>query len=899
MSAPILVTKLYIPPARPEVVPRPRLIARLNDGLRRRLTLVAAPAGFGKTTLIGAWIAGCGRPAAWLSLDAGESDPARFLAYLVAALRTAVPTLGVGALRALQSTQPPPIEAVLTVLLNEIAALPNAIVLVLDDYHAIEAAPVDQAIAFLVEHLPPQLHLVIASREDPPLPLARLRAQGQLNELRAADLRFTAAEAAEFLNTVMGLDLAADDIAALETRTEGWVAGLQLAALSMQGRTDTAGFVRAFAGDDRYVVDYLVEEVLRRQPADVRSFLLQTAILARLSGPLCDAVTGQDGGSARLEALERGNFFLVPLDDKRHWYRYHHLFADVLQGHLLAEQPGRIPDLHRRASAWHEQHGEVSEAIRHALAAGDDTRAADLIERALPVLRRNRLGSTLLGWLRALPDEVVRRRPVLSAMYAWGLMSGGEFAGVEARLRDAERWLDAPTSEMIVADEEEFRQLPATIAIYRAAHAQARGDLPATVTHAWRVLDLVPEGDHLRRGAAAGLLGIAAWASGDLAAAHRTFAEAMASLQRAGMVADAINGADVLARIEMAQGRLRDAERTLEQAVQRATELGEPSLQGTADFSVGLSELSRERNDLDAATRHLLEAQELAAGAGGTLNRSRWCAAMARIKEAQGDLDGALVLFDEAERRSVGDFHPDVRPVAAQKARVWVAQGRLADAETWARERGLSAEDDLGYLREFEHITLARMLIARDTGDRTHRSTRAAMGLLERLLHAAEAGERTGSAIEILLLHALAHRSRGDLPAALAPLQRALTLAEPEGYVRRFVDEGEAMRDLLRHAAAGGVASAYARRLLSAFDAPPQPGPAPARVVTAELAEPLTAREVAILRLVAAGLRNQEIADQLYISLPTVKRHIANAYGKLGVAHRTEAVARATELGLL
>src|SRR5215217_4930376 len=447
MSTPILATKLFVPPTQPKVVVRPRLIEHLDEGLDRKVTLISAPAGFGKTTLLGEWVAGCGRAAAWLSLEERDNDPTRFLTYLVAALQTIAPNMGEGVQGALQSPQPPPAEAMLTALLNEIITLPDDFVLVLDDYHAIDARAVDDALTFLLEHLPPGMHLAIATREDPSLPLARLRARGQLTEVRASDLRFTISETAEFLREMMGLDLSAEEIDALETRTEGWIAGLQLAALSMRGREDVPGFIRAFAGDNRYILDYLVEEVLQRQPERIRSFLLQTSILERLSGPLCDAVTGQEEGNARLEALERGNFFVVPLDDKRHWYRYHHLFAEVLSAHLMAEQPDLVPALHRRASEWYEHNGSRADAIQHALAAEDFERAADLIEPAVPAMRRSRREATLLGWLRALPDELVRFRPVLSVGYASALLSSGELEGVEARLRDAERWLDT-TADM-------------------------------------------------------------------------------------------------------------------------------------------------------------------------------------------------------------------------------------------------------------------------------------------------------------------------------------------------------------------------------------------------------------------------------------------------------------------
>jgi LuxR family transcriptional regulator, maltose regulon positive regulatory protein len=903
MSAPILATKLYIPPLRPNLVPRAGLIARLNEGLHRKLTLIAAPAGFGKTTLASAWLAACERPAAWLSLDEGDSDPTRFLTHLVAALQTHAPAIGAGVVAALQSSQPPPAEAILTALLNDIAAAPDPFVLVLDDYHVIDARPIDQALAFLLDHLPPQLHLLITTREDPQLPLARLRVRDQVTEVRAVDLRFAPAEATAFLSQVMGLELSAEEVAALESRTEGWIAGLQLAALSMRGRDDIAEFVRAFAGDNRYVVDYLVEEVLQRQPEQVRSFLLQTAILDRLHGPLCDAVTGQQESSARLEALHRGNFFVVPLDDKRHWYRYHHLFADVLSAHLMAEQPELVVTLHRRASAWYEQHGSAADAIRHALAAQDFARAASLVELAAPALIKRRQEATLLGWLRALPDELVRQRPVLSVDYVGALLSSGELESVEARLRDAERWLettadrharpDAPAAAMVVVDQAEFRLLPGSIAMYRAGQALALGNLPDTLTYARRVLDLAPEDDHVRRGAAAALLGLTFWASGDLAAAHRSYAAGMAYLQRAGNIADVVGGTIALADIRIVQGRLHEAMHTYEQALQLAAAHGEPLLRGTADMYVGMSELHRERDELHAATQHLLRSKEQGQHTGFSQNPYRWRVAMARIREAQGDLDGALGLLHEAEHLYVSDFYPNVRPVAALKARVWVAQGRLGEACGWAREQGLSAQDGLSYLREFEHITLARLLLARSKLDPADRSLLEAIGLLERLLQAADQGGRTGRVIEILALQALARQMQGDTPAALVPLARALALAEPENYVRMFVDEGSAMAALLEAAAQHGIAPSYVRRLLAALGKAEHRTPA-----TPTLVEPLSERELDVLRLLRSDLSGPEIARELVVSLNTLRTHTNNIYTKLGVNNRRAAVRRAEELEL-
>jgi LuxR family maltose regulon positive regulatory protein len=910
MSTPILATKLYVPPPRPRVVLRPRLIEHLNESLHRRLTLISAPAGFGKTTLVSEWVAGCERPAAWLSLDEGDNDPTRFLSYLVAALQTIAPNIGEGVLGALRSPQPPPTESILTVLLNEVTTVEDEIVLVLDDYHVVDATLIDDALGFLIEHLPPRMHLVIATREDPSLPLARLRARGQLAELRAADLRFTPSEAAEFLEGVMGLSLSAEDIAALEDRTEGWIAGLQLAALSMRGREDVAGLIRAFAGDNRYIVDYLVEEVLQQQPERIRSFLLKTSILDRLNGPLCDAVTDQQEGNARLETLERGNFFVVPLDDKRHWYRYHHLFAEVLSAHLMAEQPGQVSTLHRRASEWYEQHGSAADAIRHALAAEDFERAADLVELAWPAMRRSRQEATLHGWLETLPDEVLHCRPVLSVGYASALMSSGKLESVEERLRDAERWLDttadmsersqAPSAELVVVDEEEFRRLPGAIAVFRAGLALARGDVPETVTYARRALDLVPEDDHLWRGAAAVLLGLASWTSGNLEAAHRSYADGMAHLRRAGHISDAINGSITLAAIRITQGRLREAMSTYERGLQLATEQGDPVMRGTADMYVGMSELHREWDDLEGATQHLLRSKEQGEHTGFPQNRYRWRIAMARIREARGDLDGALDLLDEAERLYMSDFPPNVRPIAALKTRVWVAQGRLAEALDWARERGLSAHDDLSYLREFEHITLARVLLARYKSDREERYIHEAMGLLERLLKAAEAGGRMGSVIEILVLQALAHEAQGDSPSALVPLERALTLAEPEGYVRVFVDEGRPMAQLLSEAAARGIMPDYTAKLLAVLESEEHKSEEGShRFPTESVVGPLSQRELEVLRLIAQGLSNREISQRLFLALITVKGHNRNIFRKLQVRRRTEAIARARELGLL
>jgi LuxR family maltose regulon positive regulatory protein len=845
---------------------------------------------------------------AWVSLDPHDNDPARFWMYVVTSLHEAMPHVGKNALACLQASQPPPMTDVLTTVINDLVAVDDDVVLVLDDYHVIQSQPIHEALIFLLDHLPTQLHLVIATREDPPLPLARLRARGQLTEIRAADLRFTPDEAATFLDTVMDVHLSADDVAALEARTEGWIAGLQLAALSLQGRTDVSGFIQGFAGDDRYIVDYLIDEVLLQQPDTTRRFLLETAILDRLSGPLCDAVTRRNDGDVVLRTLERSNLFVVPLDDARRWYRYHHLFAAVLHARLQAEHPDQVATLHQRASAWYEAAGVLPDAIRHALAGGDAARAADLVELATPMMRQARQEATLLGWYRSLPDDVMRYRPVLSAGYASALLSTGELAGVEDRLQAAEQWLvrasvtatspDQITSTMIVRDHEEFRRLPGVIAIFRAGQALALGDLTTGRVHAQDALERLDADDLVWRGAAASILGLAAWTSGDLAAAYASYAEGMQLLQQAGNIPDAVAGAITRADIRMAQGRLRDAKRIYERGLQLATEGQASVLRGAADMHVGLSSIHREHGDLDLAMQHLQISQTLGEHLGFPQYPYRWCVATARIQEARGDMDGALDRYREAERRYTGDFSPNVCPIAVRMARVHIIQGRLDEAQAWARDAGVSVNDDLSYLHEFAHLTLVRLLLAQAAQDGDAHSLAEAIGLLERLLHAAEMGERWGSVIDILVVYALAWEQGGDLPAAWASLERALTLAEPEGYLRTFVDEGVSMRRLLPHATENARTRSYARRLLQAFEEP-APSPTLEKPATSSLVEPLTTREIEILRLIAAGLRNQEIADQLFISLPTVKRHVANAYGKLEATHRTEAVARAQALNLL
>lgn len=912
MPTPILASKLYLPPARPKFVPRPRLIQRMHQGLHHKLTLISAPAGFGKSTLAGEWVTASGRPVGWLLLDEGDNDPTRFFAYLVAALKTVTDktgpaTFGAEVLGLLESPQPAPAESIVTALLNEIAAIPDNFILVLDDYHAIDTQETNNALAFLLGHLPPQMHLVITTREDPNLPLARLRVRNQLTELRAADLRFTPAEAGAFLNQVMGLCLTEDEISALDTRTEGWIAGLQLAALSMQGRADTAGFIQSFTGSHRFVMDYLMEEVLHQQPESIQNFLLHTSILDRLCGPLCDAVVGKTtdepiSSQRILESIEQANLFLIPLDNERRWYRYHHLFADLLRQRLtqhaaLSTQGGGadVAALHIRASQWFEENGSTADAVRHALAAGDFEQVARLAELAWPAMDGQFQSAVWIKWVQALPDDLVRTRPVLSVAYAWAFLNAGEMEAGAELLRDAEQRLDAPAEERVVVDEEQFRWLPASIATARAYIVQALGDVPGSVIHARRALDLLPKEDHLRRGPAAGLLGLAEWSTGELEDAYNSLAEAMSSFELVGSVAFALSITYGLTDIRVAQGRLRDAIRIYARAKELADQQGEPALPGTADIHLGLSKIYREQGNLEAAQEQMAKSEELGEKAALADWPYRLRRAQAQVAVDDGDMEGALALLDEAARLYYPTPLPNVRPTAALKARVWIAQGRVTDAQAWANERGLSVDDELSYLNEFEHITLARILMAQNQNG-------PAVALLERLLQAAESGARTGSVIEILIFLALTHQARNEIPAAQTALARALDLAEPEGYVRIFTGQGAPMGRLLEGADAAGVFPVYVRRLRAAFGEPDVSAPVNqplSQPLSQPLFEPLSDRELDVLKRLGSELSGPEIAEILMISLNTLRTHTKNIYSKLGVNSRRAAVSRAQELSLL
>jgi LuxR family transcriptional regulator, maltose regulon positive regulatory protein len=949
----ILVMKLYLPRPRPDRVARPRLLSRLDAVLHVPLTLVSAPAGFGKSTLLADWLRQELRienaelrtspsasdsqfsifnsqfKVAWLALDAGDNDPITFLRYLIAAFQTIAPSVGGTALAMLQGP-PPAAETLIRVLLNDLAALPHESVLVLDDYQLITTPAIHAALTVLLEHLPPMLHLILATRADPPLPLARLRARGQLVELRAADLRFTPDEAVAFLTEVMGLPLTLADVLALEARTEGWIAGLQLAALAMRDRDDLAGFISAFTGSHRFVVEYLATEVFERQPAHLQEFLLQTAILDRMCGPLCDAILGIENEKLKIEKtsvesqpsqfsifnsqfsnsysqlildqLERANLFLVPLDDERRWYRYHHLFGEVLRGRLLAgATPAEIGRLHQRASAWFARQGSIEEAIQHALAAGQPAQAAHLVEQHAEAMILGSQITTLHRWLGLLPQELVYSRCRLAIASAGVQMTVGNMAAVEPLIQAAERAQSASgsagrqepaPSSAEATDTGWLDDVAAVAGTLRSIVARAQNDLPRAIALARASLVQLPRQFLFLRSSAAWNLGMAYWSNGELAGAGDAFAEVWADSQSPDHMHGRIVAASSLGQIWIIQGRLREAEQLYRRSLQESMAAGVP-VPSVGMIHVGLGDVLREWNDLDAATQLVTKGIELGKQFGnGDLLASGYIT-LARVKQAQGEQAAAAMAFAQAQQLTPGDVFS---PAAAHHARLWLAHGDVAAAERWAQRNGLDIDTAASYQHETEHIVLARILIARH-------AFRDALALLDRLVPAAKAGGRSASLIEIGILRALAHHAHGDRAAALTALEQALALAEPEGYVRIFVDEGAPLAELLTwfsRSLAAAPLRPYIDRLLAAFGgAIPQTLRSPAMPTAAPMPETLNAREREVLGLFANALSNQAIADRLVVARSTVKWHINNLYSKLGVTTRAEALARAKELDLL
>jgi len=879
VPAPILATKLYIPPSRRSVVLRPRLVARLDEGLAagHRLTLVSAPAGFGKTTLVGEWVAGCGRPAAWLSLDEGDSDPSRFLTYLIAALQTVAPGIGEGVLTVLQSPQPPPLEATLTALLNDVTTIPNPVVLILDDYHVLDAKPVGDAMAFLVEHLPPQVHLVIATREDPALALARLRARGQLTELRGADLRFTPSEAAGFLNQVMGLNLAADDIAALENRTEGWIAGLQLAALSLRGRADVAGFIASFAGSHHFVLDYLLEEVLQRQPDHVQSFLLRTSILDRLCGSLCDAVLldASASGQETLEYLDRANLFTLPLDTERRWYRYHHLFGDLLRQRRRqsAVSSGGVDEDHLHASEWYEANGLEVEAFQHAAAGHDVERAERLIEGGgMPLHFRGAL-VPILHWLGSLPTPVLDARPSLWVTYASVLLNSGQTTGVEPKLQAAERALQDARMD------DRTRDLVGRIASVRALLAWSPHQVETIIAQSRRALDYLHPDNLPFRTSAALKLGHAYVLLGDRSGARQALTEVAAISAASGNTISEILGSIGLGFIQETDIQLGLAVETYRHAIELAAGLPFPFV---CEAHLGLARVHYQWNDLDGARQQGEQSLQLAQQIADTDRPVACEVLLARLALARGDAAEAAAILAEADRATrQHDFVLQVPEVAAAQVLAFLRLGDVAAAAHVAQAHELP-------------LSQARVHLAQ--GHPT-----AALAVLEP--HRRRMAEKAWADQELmaLVLLAVAVDAQGEEARAVELLDEALALSEPGGFIRIFVDEGAPMARLLYRAMSQSLHPEYVRHLLAAFPASGREQAAPSRAAAAAigLAEPLSSRELEVLDLIAAGLTNQQVAVRLYVSLHTVKSHARNIYAKLGVSSRTQAAAKGRVLGLL
>lgn len=906
----ILATKLFIPPPRLQMISRPRLNQKLNAALSCRLTLISASAGFGKTTIVSEWVANINRCVAWLSLDEGDNDTTRFLNYLIAAFQSAIPDFGKNILLELRSPQPPPIESMLTSLLNNFIQINKPLLLVLDDYHLIDTKEIDELLSFLIENMPPQLHLLILTREDPNnFPLPRLRAQGLLAEIRSEDLRFTTVETNEFFKRILGFNLAGEDISTLETRTEGWIAGLQLASLAMKGRKDLPEFIKSFTGSHHFVLDYLLKEVLQEQTERVRGFLLYTSILDRLSGPLCDAVLLDPGISGQniLESIEQGNLFLIPLDNERLWYRYHHLFADMLQTYLIKDQPELLPVLHLRASQWFEKNGQRSKAICHALAAKDYQYAAKLIELAWPEADRFTHSRVWLNFAKALPDKLLRTRPILMFNFAQALFFSGKFEEGEHWLRQVEALFDIKSDvgktlvlppDMEVVDERQFQELPSGILFAHAYQATSCGDMAAAIKYAALVLELALEDDHAKRLSAMSIKAFSYWAMGELEAAYAAFSDAMTKARSLGRFSDAISGTFILADIRIFQGRLTDAANLYESTLQLLPK-PEHSPHSLAFLYLGLSNLHREWGYSELAQQYLQKSLQATKKAPLQLCQYRIALEQASERANLSDLDGALEQLNKAEQLYYRNIVPEFQTVCALKTRVWIKQNRLDGALAWVRRQKLSVEDELSFALEFNHITLARLLIAQYRNDKQESILNQALSFLERLNDAAKIGNRLGRLIEILILQSLVYQLGRDIKTALKFLQQALNLAEVEGYVQIFVTEGKPLELLLNEVEAKRITSDYAKKLLLVYKKNKENNKNTTTSLNDVLVEPLSKRELEVLKLIEQGLSNQDISKKLFITLSSVKGHNQKIFAKLQVKRRTEAVARARELSLV
>src|SRR6266508_1726576 len=893
----LLSTKFGIPRIQRDLLARSHLVSSLEEATKRELVLVSTPAGFGKTTLLASWARNTERPVAWLSLDGDDNDPVRFWRYIIAAVDRVHKGIGEHTLSLFNALAQPTSNAVVTALVNELAALPDELVLIIDNYHLIESQAVHDSLTFLLDHLSPGMHVVISSRSDPPIPLARFRARGQLAELRAADLRFTLEESAALLQGIWGLNLPEESIAALEERTEGWVTGLQFAALSLRVSPDAARFIQGFKGSHRYVLDYLTEEVLEQQPDDVRSFLLETSILEQLSGPLCDALTGRHDGQEVLEYLERANLFLVPLDEERHWYRYHHLFADLLLARLQSIDPQRVPELHRKAAAWYEEYGLISDAVRHALTAGEAVWAARLVEQHSEEILRRGEGETLRGWLAALPQDVVRSRPRLALAQVIAAFNAGHLHAAEPLLKDAEQALATGLSEpyepSIGKEMSMLVNVPVSIALLRASLATLQGDAERTTELVRWAQAHLHEDEQGPRISVRWNLAQADWMRGHLPEAERAFIHIVDEGRESGQLHLMLTAGSILGRIQRAQGRLEAAFRTYQEGLEFAARTGPTVVLSAAVAHVGMAEVLYERNQLDQALHHAGEGIFLGQQLTSTQALASGLATMAWIRQALRDPVGAQEAMDEAYQVMLpAEVVSLFNPVPAEWARLLLAQGDVREAARWVEERGLEQEGEPSYAREREYLVLARTLLGRNQHDR-------ALTLLERLESAAKAQTRMGSVIQIQVLQALGFQAAGKADQAMKAMAQTLMQAEPEGYLRTFIDEGPAMAALLHRALSRGVTTEYTSMVLAAFPSVNQETHPSSSSVTFGFNEPLSERELEVLRLLATGSSNEEIARELSIALTTARKHVSNIIRKLGVNNRTQAVSRGRDLGLL
>ncbi len=908
----LLVTKFALPPVPAGFVPRPRLAGRLEQIQSHALILIAAPAGFGKTTMLASWLRQATFPTAWVSLESSDDDPSRLWPYLFAALERVIPGSSSSAVELLRQygSQPPlSLEDILTVWINALADLPHPVVLVLDDYHLIMTQAIHHGMAYLINHLPANLHLILSTRADPPLPLARMRTRGLLVEIRAADLRFTREETAAFLTQALGLTLSAEDLAALEARTEGWIAGLQLAALSMQGRNDITDFIQGFTGSHRYIIDYLVEEVLAQQPDPIQKFLLCTSVLERLEGTLCETVAGEasseGSGQGMLEQVERANLFLTPFDDVRLWYRYHPLFAEALRHQLQRRYPSLAPELHRRASRWYEQHGLIRDAVHHALAAADYALAVRLMEQAGNALVSQGEIYTLQQWVSALPPDLVRSRLEIAVWQSWLLFVHGKQEEALRHLEAIERTFNLQPAGQDRVQDKSVREteIYGRIAAIRASIAIAQGDLPHTITFSRLALAHLPK-ESMARSYVAGYLGKAHYYQGDLTAASQALEEACRiSLEVRHFYGFFLVVYD-LANLQIQQGKLAQADQTCRQALQQANELGEQSpARGPA--LVVLGKLEREWNHLDAAAALFQDGIRLCEQ---TINLSAIVQAyigLAFIHQAQGNPEMASVMLQQATRRAEQPHVARSRSILeaqAAQARLALMQGDRSTATRWMQQVGLDGNQPPEPLHERAELPAARILIAQHKHEEAQQR-------LERLLRAAESQGRTGNAIEILLLQAEACQASGAMDRAIQQLSQALSLAETQGYTRLFVDEGEPLARLLEKMQMVTLddrqgLQEYRKKLLALMrneqsQVASRAGLPISVPAVQPLIEPLNAREREILRLIAAGSSNKEIADELVIAVSTVKWYVNAIYAKLQVESRTKAIVRARERNLL